>query len=52
MIATSKAAPKARFESVFGAAFPEATEYEVTQIEGTIPEFLQGTYYVNGPALF
>ena len=26
--------------------------YTVTEIEGQIPEFIRGTYYLNGPALF
>jgi all-trans-8'-apo-beta-carotenal 15,15'-oxygenase len=26
--------------------------YEVTRVEGRIPEYIRGTYYVNGPARF
>lgn len=37
------------------AAFPNdinEQSYAVTQIEGSIPDFLRGTYYLNGPAQF
>ena len=34
--------------------FPDVREdsYLVEQIEGTVPSFVRGTYYLNGPANF
>ena len=26
--------------------------YEIEEVEGTIPDFIRGTYYLNGPARF
>ena len=31
---------------------PYEDSYDVSGVEGTIPEFLRGTYYINGPARF
>ena len=38
-------------ERLFAAA-PSEQRCELRRIEGTIPSFLRGTYYVNGPARF
>lgn len=34
------------------AATPEESSYRVRRVEGEVPSFLRGTYYLNGPARF
>jgi all-trans-8'-apo-beta-carotenal 15,15'-oxygenase len=38
-------------ESAFAAA-PEEGAYDIRQVEGEVPRFVRGTYYLNGPARF
>ncbi|HEV3469707.1 MAG TPA: carotenoid oxygenase family protein [Pyrinomonadaceae bacterium] len=38
-------------ERAFGVE-PREGSYEVTRVEGRVPEFVRGTYYLNGPARF
>jgi all-trans-8'-apo-beta-carotenal 15,15'-oxygenase len=38
-------------ERAFPDEFPEA-DYTIVSIEGEVPDFIQGTYYLNGPARF
>lgn len=34
------------------AFVPEEADYEIERVEGRLPSFLRGTYYLNGPARF
>jgi all-trans-8'-apo-beta-carotenal 15,15'-oxygenase len=38
-------------ERAFAAA-PEESAYDVRRVEGEVPPFVRGTYYLNGPARF
>ena len=38
-------------ERAFAAA-PEEGAYDIRRVEGAVPRFVRGTYYLNGPARF
>jgi len=51
MTTTAAAYDAAPLGAMFSTDFGESA-YEVSDIEGGVPSFLRGTYYVNGPGAF
>lgn len=48
---TGQTAPAPWMERIFDTV-PAEDSYRIESIEGTVPDFVHGTYYLNGPARF